>query len=346
MNNIKNEKDMNPDEWIALKRKTHGYSETKYKDQDFWAEMTAAAEENHVDLSNIAEKNDIWRDEKIIEVVKSIMILNEEQSLALKSVNIYIYPTPDIRARVATTPKGDKLILLHSGLIHTIFQISQLIALMENPKLYSEYMNKEGVLTALCADIGRSFSDDIKKIKFDHKLTVIPLNRDQYNTAATIAYGCIIFIIAHEIGHLVHNHLGYTNNEKLNHKAEFEADEIACDIFYQYCKTSILTLTKPQVDSLFCVPFMAIGIINMLSTSTVGHPSPKTRLEKILLNLKRKINFENKSKKNMILKFEINLLYLDFSAKALKLKGAFIYKLLTQMGKYMDEMHEKSPYIC
>lgn len=345
MNDEKKVEDMNPKEWIALHRKHNGYVDTAYQDQEHWKELSGVAKKHNIDIGNVADKNDSWRDDKIIDVVTRMMVLSDDQREALESVNIYIFPTNTMRARVAKTPRGDTLILLHIGIIRTIFKLSQLIALMSDPRRYVAYMTTRGVMTALCVDIGQAFSDEIKKIKLDENLARVPLTESQYRAAATMAYGCLIFIIGHEIGHIVHEHDGYTDNVKLNHKAEFEADETACDIFYEYCKFSSMVLSGPQLENLFCVPYIAVGMINMVSSLTDKHPSPKTRLEKVLTRMRRKILNEMRHKRYETLDSKIELLHLRFKYKVLKKKGEVIYDILENMGEYMTKMHDKAPYM-
>jgi hypothetical protein len=314
-NNGLNEKDMNPEEWHKylwssknapplFNWENPNYGEGIESKSDYYKEYDTFLERDNPDLynhslelmkieySNLPDSYTEMRKRPLLSA------MNTEDRKKCNELFVGLFPTFKIDSGLATTPRGDRIIMMHSAWPLLSDRLGRLIAaylfsdtdwsddIIEKQirTLYNLWYYKD-IETALLPTIdGKSVQDEI--------------------IANFIMLGCDLFVLAHEFGHFLKGHKNYTSNSKFNHSMEFEADELGMQLFLNVWKSgkffeSTGIHSNVSSDPLpiygLIAPFITLSCIGLLNpTSSITHPAPNMRINTLLSKFEHYISIDNR----------------------------------------------------
>ena len=192
-----------------------------------------------------------------------------------------LYPTYDFNGYAGHTPRGDRIVMLHAGLPHTLSLWSHLCirqleqgggweVLERHLNLHHELLNYFSALW---------HETNIPKIP-----EVRPQTPDGWRLSEELTMAAVCFVVGHEIGHIKHAHAGYSNDVTSNHQQEFEADRYGLHLCIRYTLLYCNRFDDTYFTKMMLFgPFLALAVIALLApTDSVTHPSAVRRDEFML----------------------------------------------------------------
>jgi len=280
---------MTATEWIAYQREKLGFSEysiLKIDQSDYKSPLAGSV------MSRLADLSPAERDDRQIQILVAAMRASgePEDKQVLDSVHIAVFPTYEVEGLATRTPKGDRIILLHSGLLLTLTHLSLL-------ELYQQkrggQLGKQEFLAAL-AEIAAVWqqSEDDNVAPESPALDLRLVDEASLLFAGSMMQTALIFILGHEIGHVIAEDGPYSNTDAgANHKKELYADQWGLVFALKNVFTNIARLESDRLPACryaLLGPFLALGMIAMLSPKqSLTHPAPSTRRDQVLALLNR-----------------------------------------------------------
>lgn len=283
------EESMSPQEWLESIRKSHRYDREFYwpddKMEDFLARLPIEEREP-------ARK--VWRarfGRRISEIHDDLMtqyldrirpVLNSDELHAVDSVYFGVFPTSEFNAWAGTTPRGDRVVILHEGLPHTLaISAHWYLRLWE-----------EGGLTYLSQHTGSHLNtlEYLVRVWYgqvDPDLVlpdIYPKSRDGWGLSEELALAAIAFVLGHEIGHITHGHSGYSDDVAKNHEQEHEADRAGLRLVLRYSLLHSLRRDDTYyLKFMLFAPLFALAVMALVSGSASStHPSAFRRREVLM----------------------------------------------------------------
>jgi hypothetical protein len=277
------EAEMTPWEWIAHERRKLNYGADA-------GGLRGMAQEFHDPtvervFTRLSDLSSAERDDRLIQNVLSAIqdSLPAEDAIVLNSIPVVVYPTYKVEGVSTRTPKGDRIILLHSGLPLTL---SHLCCLELHEQRHGGETSRSELLAAV-AEISALWK--VSNVGFDASpaLDMRFMNQDDALLGGAINFVALSFVIGHEFGHIFEDHGPYSTSDKLaNHKKELYADQwglrFALRIVFTYI-TRIETQMVSACKYALLGPFLALGMIAMLAPrESMTHPAPTLRRDQIM----------------------------------------------------------------
>ena len=273
---------MTPTEWISHERSKLDYGldagELRGMAREFDDPLIGPTVARLFDLSS-AE-----RDDRMIQNVLNAMKggLPAEDAAMLSSVPVFVYPTYKVEGVATTTPRGDKVILLHAGLPLTLSRLSTL-------ELHSHQrgdISRPMLLSAL-AEISSLWEISGGACGQATALDIPSINHPDAVLAGAMMLIAMAFVIGHEFGHIFENHGAYSTSDKVfNHKRELFADQWGLRFALRSVFTYIARVeTQPLSACKYGLlgPFLALGMIAMIAPGeSITHPAPSWRKDQIV----------------------------------------------------------------
>lgn len=226
-------------------------------------------------------------------------------------------PIGDLNACATQAPNRDNIIILDmflsKVLLDTCSALFGFAILRHNDEVTNE--NLLPYLMLILNAYAELSGDDNFQIDSSSIPDLINLPPQQISHAATMAEAISLFILAHEYSH---HHLGHLKETKIiniglknkntqvsffirSHQQEFEADQLAMDIFLKCSMESSDFLLFRNLSILKYIPLLFFDILAAFElirkgniTSSISHPSPLLRKEK-LINVIKEPNIINDS---------------------------------------------------
>lgn len=291
-----NEKDMSPEEWYKYLWSTKegpplcNWENFQSKSEDFKEEETLfehkytdnlnrSLELMKKEYSNLADSYAEMRRRPLLSAMAS------KDRKKCDELFVGLFPTFMIDSGLAVTPRGDRIVMLHSAWPILSHRLGCLVSYLLTGSDWSEDVIKKQV-RALC---NLWFYRDIESVALP---TVAGKSIEDDVTALFIMLGCDFFVLAHEFGHFLKGHTRYTKDSEFNHSMEFEADEFGMQLFLNVWKSGKcfnstgvhLNVSSDPLPILGLVaPFMTLGCFSlMVPTSNITHPAPKLRINALL----------------------------------------------------------------
>lgn len=305
---------LSPKQWAQVQRERLGMDLTfEWNDQVMSTLLASMPQGQRPE----AEK--VWRsrvgspisdihEEQIMQYLSSLVIPKKLlDDISISAEQFILMPTNEINAYAGTTPRGDRIVVIHQALTHVVAIFSHWLLFAQEEasmrKSVPHEINKEMERYFLAI----WFSDS----SFQNRPQAWPKTEEFWELSEFLSFSVMRFILAHEIGHIFHNHKGYTASQDDNHRMEYEADDFA----FQCCIWTSVVGGITLDDNYFSLysllgPFFGLAIISLLGDEdTNTHPSCQKRLARLLSNFDER--FEESTSKVGTAKF-IEWLGADF----------------------------------
>lgn len=284
---------MAPEEWVEYLRTKHGYDDEPEIGFEIFGttdEETEWLQQERRRLERLAKRTT----EQVITAarVDSIRKVMRQDELALMGdVFFGMFPTYSVNAFAGFTPRGDRSVMLHSALPATVSAWAKyFLAMVEanSESDPSEHLPTYNELLWLCYSIGSAWVPEFKPLipfsgHFTPK-TITPVSEDSRSLARVLSESALMFVIGHEIGHILEGHVGYHPTDKtFNHNMEFAADSWGLRLCLRHALRSGVTSDDTFVTKFAMLgPHLAMGTIATINNIQTGHhPSVDSRFERI-----------------------------------------------------------------
>lgn len=284
-----NIKELGPKEWLNHIRLKYGfYHSSPFKLNKKWLDelVSRIPESNRENAREIWEQRDGKPINEMHEENMSVYLAELEHVIMDAEKEIYnstyfgILPTYRFNGCAGKTPKGDSIVILHELLGYTInlwsywnisFYVEGNVSLLKDEK-------KKLKLLEYISNIwnGSPMPDTMPDFH--------PKKQQSWQISQMLTFCSIIFILGHELGHLIKGHKSYSDNIDSNYNMEFEADKIGLSFVIRYIYfLSSYPGVKPFTGIAFSSPLFVLSIISLFGNkSTETHPSATLRSEKII----------------------------------------------------------------
>jgi hypothetical protein len=288
------EAEMSPKEWLHYQREKRGHNKMGLPPEDvvkigedFKKRGFAPLEVDKIVAQfskySLADVADIAIEQMVTPIYR---ILTLQETQRVKDVFIGAFPTYSMDAYTTKTPRGDKVIMLHEGLILSFSYWTKLFICEMEHEFSTESSdffeaNRDAIVGHL-AYLSRLWINDDMLNAMDLRL-MEPRGLIGEELGLTRAVG--VFILGHELGHVIEGHYTYSQEDvKINHLMEQKADLWGLRI----CLRDII-YNAPFFDKnvstskfMFLGPFLGLGLIGALSKEeSFTHPSAIARLKNI-----------------------------------------------------------------
>lgn len=313
---------LSPQEWLNQERIVRGFSGASQIDQK-WVDQIVSK----VPIKDQKTTKDIWlsrigktvgeiHDEQMEQYkARFKLTLSGDERRVVDDCYFGILPTKDFNAYAGRTPWGDRVVILHEALTHIVAIWCHWYSRSseEGGNILNTDEKKHAML--------EYFVQVWNEVPVEQKLPdIYPSSKEQWSYSETLAIACMNFIMGHEIGHVIHNHEGYSNNKKANHLMEYQADEKGMEICIKMFLSLVSAGMDDDADAYLLAPLMSVGIISLFrDRSSNTHPSATERKEKIQKNMSLMLKFgENKElDKHLLMLFtEVEQMFLILSGYA------------------------------
>jgi hypothetical protein len=289
-------KSMPPKEWLAHVRQklgaTRQFAFPKTWLEDFLryvpAESRERARATWMNRRNMTVSE--VEDEMILQYLDHIApALTPEEGEVIRNTLIAVYPTFEFDAYAGQTPRGDRAILLHEAVGHTLAYWSYWytrIVIDSDGRDYSSTDRKKisrVVTYMLSVWYGVPWVGDIPEI--------YPKTLDGWKLSESMTMAALAFVIGHELGHVLHHHSGYSSDVSANHAMEFQADDIGFVIAIRY---ALLRSAVSGADSYYTKfmlfgPLLVLAVLSLLfgDEASDTHPSPSDRRRRLITSYER-----------------------------------------------------------
>ncbi len=287
MNNVQKKiEDMAPNEWLDYMRKKHGLN-NKYDLPDNWLEdflqrlpSTERKKAKKIWLERRNKISPIIHDEMIDTYLKQIKpILNPIEKEITDKTFFGIMPTYQFNAYAGFTPKGDRTVILHFALVHTLGFWTHVYVRSWEEKNW-DFFTDSNLYNSLNYII-----HSWQGLPYNNKLPdIYPKTKDSWDLDQCLVMSAISFIIGHEIGHVLHDHRGYGTDRIKNHKMEYDADRCGLSIMLRHSLVKTLAIKGDTYHTKFMLlgPFLALAVCSLFNNhSSDTHPSPSDRCKNL-----------------------------------------------------------------
>lgn len=273
--------DLTPREWIEYQRELAGYIEsppamnaTSAKIND-WLYGPDSKVPNR-----FAHLTPGQADDNVMAIYMEMIELSQVERIKLGQPHFSLFPTFEFRARVDTTPRGDKIVLLHSGLVQTVMFWSMLASFQfcQNDK-YNEFMRDYWRVAEFFTKVGQVWKLELTRVGPEGgDALMLPLTEEAWRFSRILTYSCMTFILGHEIGHIIERHSGYTDDRATNHAMEYAADRWGMRICSRHIITDAKDLQHDATRIRMIGPYLALSVIMAHGNrDTLKHPSVTAR---------------------------------------------------------------------
>jgi len=246
---------------------------------------------------------------------------------------IGVLPTGEVNAFATYAENGERMIILNEGLLYTIHFWSSffLRSLDENNDDF--FWKDEKVRCDALHWIYNIWTNQL-----DNDLDVpniFPKKADSWALSQLLTFSTIVFVLAHEFGHILHNHNGYSNDRRKNHEMEFQADRIGLETAFKYSFYRGITNFKDDtffMKFMLYSPYLLFNIFALFGIhNTHTHPSVLHRLENIE-------HFYENFAQNYLGPEKFNTLMRDIDADYFQKMNRIGEKHLNRHLRYSDEL--------
>jgi hypothetical protein len=280
-------KKLNPREWLEYERNRKGYGKFHIEKEEFENILKAVPKNISPIIMELLKAYDGQEmgqiDDRQIHIFINplIGILSKKEREIVRQIYFGIFPTFSFDGYAGTTPRGDKIVMLHSGLTYTVnyWAMAFLRSIEEGSDNF--LFNDEDDTYNFFGWIAKLWQKDldipVRSPRF------MPQNVDSWGFWSVLTHSTVSFILGHEIGHILNRHNSYSNDIKTNHKIEYEADEFG---LFLSLKHSIIngSFTPDTFYTKFMLlgPYLALSIIATIQDcDSITHPSATSRLRLI-----------------------------------------------------------------
>lgn len=284
---------MTPEEWVEYLRTKHGCDdepEIGFEIVGTTDEETEWLQQERYRLERLAKRT---TEQAITSArVDSIRkVMRQEELARIEDVFFGMFPTYSVNAFAGFSPRGDRVVMLHSALPATIsawakFFLAKMEANSESDP--GEHLPTDDDLLWLCYSVGSAWVPEFKPLipfsgHFTPK-TISPISDDSRNLARVLSESALLFVIGHEVGHILEGHVGYHPTDKtFNHNMEFEADSWGLRLCLRHALRAGVTSDDTFVTKFAMLgPHLSMGTIATIRNVQTGHhPSVDRRFERI-----------------------------------------------------------------
>lgn len=279
--------EMLPAEWIALVRKRHGPFGPTAPSEAWLSEYLRRLPESQQPVARAA-----WQrlrassmnetlDRMILPYLHDfVAVLTEDELAAASTIWFALLPTFEFNAHASRTPRGDRVILLHHTLLYTLgFWSHWYLRLSEerHDYLVADPRKLRSVLEFF-AELwrGQRFTSD--------PACIYPTTQNSWELDEVLTKAAVVFVLGHELGHIMKGHLGYGEDPQVNHEMEFEADRVGLSITIRHA----LVNSFKENDSYFAKygifgSLFAIAVMSFRSDlDSRTHPSASRRRDRLM----------------------------------------------------------------
>jgi hypothetical protein len=287
--------EMSPAEWLAYQRKRHGYGSFDLPIQLIEQYIARLPPQNQGEALNIWKARygvsiGAIEDAQMQEYLQHLKpVLNEAEAEAAGGTYFGIYPTGEFNGYVDYTPKGDRILILHEGLPCTLHYWSSLFVRSLEDGSDTAVSRDPATCMAAFSWIARIW---YPKVKCSPSIPdVFPKTEDSWGLAQVLTFSSILFVLGHEIGHLVLKHGSYINDAARNHKEEFDADLVGLKIIIRYALLRGLNFDDSYYTKfMLFAPYLVLAAISTLGdTDSETHPSATRRFKRIEASYQKQI---------------------------------------------------------
>ncbi len=317
---------LSPQEWLNQERVVRGFSGASQIDRK-WIDQIVSK----VPLEDQQTTRDIWlsrigktvgeiHDEQMEQYKERFKLtLSDDERKVADECYFGILPTREFNAYAGKTPWGDRVVILHEALTH-------IVAIWCH---WYTRSSEEGGNTLNTEErqhmMLKYFVQVWNEVPVSSQLPdIYPSTKEQWSYSETLAIACMNFVMGHEIGHVIHNHKGYSNIREANHLMEYQADEKGMEICIKMFLSLASSGMNDDADAYLLAPLMFVGIISLFGDkSSNTHPSATMRKEKIQKNMSKMLKFGEKKEfdKHLLMLFsEVEQMFLILSGYASEVK--------------------------
>lgn len=284
------EASMSPQEWLDSIRKRHRYDrEFRWpgeKMETFLARLPAEEREaaRAVWTARFGRRILDIHDDLMAQYLDRIrpVLMNDEQQV-LDHTYFGVFPTGEFNAWAGFTPKGDRVVILHEGLSHTLaISAHWYLRLWEEGGL--EYLSRHAAshLHTLQYLVRVWYGQlDPDMVLPD----IYPKSQDAWSLSEELAFAAIVFVLGHEIGHITYGHTGYSHDADKNHQQEYEADRSGLRLVLRYSLLHSLRRDDTYyLKFMLFAPLFALAVMALVSESTSNTYPSAFRRRKLLMS--------------------------------------------------------------
>lgn len=217
--------------------------------------------------------------------------LTGDEAHAIRHVLFALYPTYAFEAHVGDTPVGGTAVILHEAIGNVIaFWCHLFTRLSFDGGFAASLFHESGRMETIIRFLQMSWQGS--GANNPDVFGVYPTDADSWALSEHLCLSAIAFVIAHEIGHIVHGDAGYTANRAANHRMEFAADRFGLRL----CIRRAMALSAEEqgdnyvAQHLLLGPFVALAVIALYGEAASDtHPSIGDRIDSLVAALETEI---------------------------------------------------------
>jgi hypothetical protein len=222
-------------------------------------------------------------DELMEQYLQQILpVLRADETRVAQSTFFGLLPTYQFNAFAGRTPRGDRIVILHHALVHTLSCWSHwYLRTKEEGGHGYLHRDPDGLIRALTYFatiwLGQSPSGPLPDI--------YPRTADSWRLHDSLVFSAISFIIGHELGHTLLGHSGYGVDRSWNHAMEFAADRSGLSVAIRHSLVKSVVNQGDTYHIKFALfgPLFALAVMSLVSDrSSNTHPSPSERRAALL----------------------------------------------------------------
>lgn len=282
---VPNLKKLSPKEWLEYQRSIQGYDSTLIP-KDLLSEAFKNLPKECsvlIDLYSGLTKGQI--DDRQIQIYFDPLkkLFTPEENKVISKIYFGTFPTFEVNGYAGKTPRGDKIVMIHSALPFTLnVWANFFLYTIEQESWDFLDEDKEEVINLFCW-IAKAWKKDFSILP-TRPTSLVPKQKESWQLSSVLTHSAMAFILGHEIGHILEGHKGYNpDDQAYNHNLEFAADTWGLRICLRH-----VIVNGSQCPNTYFPKFMLIGPYLVLSTiATIQdiqgrtHPAASQRLRKI-----------------------------------------------------------------
>lgn len=210
-------------------------------------------------------------------------VLNEKEWAAAGTTWFSFLPTFEFNAHSSRTPRGDRVVLLHQTLALTLSLWSRWYLRVVSEG-HDPLRSDAGQLRAVLQFFAEVWSGHPPA---DVPEGVFPSTQDAWELDDALTTAAMVFVLGHELGHVMLGHRGYGDSIAVNHAMEFAADSVGLAIVARHA----LSKSAADGDTYFTkfrlfAPLFATAVMSFHNDrDSRTHPSPARRRKRLLKDL-------------------------------------------------------------
>ena len=232
----------------------------------------------------------------------------------------------EVRGRKDKTERGDTVVLLHDGLIMTIWAWSLLHALRFQGNDFDRLMSDTKAAANFFVAVGRFWNSKLELVEIENPIP-FELTEHSWDIVTALMDSGLAYIVGHEIGHLLEKHGGYTDDQMENYRMENKGRSMGTPILYPIYLVGVKTSAPEHMArSMPLGPYFGISLIATLRDSPgLRHPSASMRFERLRKEFRSA--FKSQMSKDEFLNFRQRM-------------GSNVFKIIDQIGTKLFEQHK------